>query len=115
MAFCDARTARDEDLMPIPVFFPSKATDHRYATLTKGDRFELVYVKYDPAQTWYYCDGMRPGECLLVKCYDSIRDGKTARRCPHSAFVDTTSTSDTKRESIEIRCLVFYEDQPLEG
>lgn len=72
-------------------------------------------MKYHPEQTWYYCEGMKPGEVLFVKCFDTIRDGKTARRVPHSAFVDPTNTDETKRESIEIRCLVFYEDQPAEG
>ena len=87
----------------------------RYADLTEGDRFELFYLRYNPDQTWYYRSEMEPGECLLIKCFDTINDGKTARKVPHSAFVDPTSTSDLKRESIEIRSLVFYEDQPLEG
>ena len=112
---CDARKVRDEDLVPIPVYFPSNNSTHKYATLTEGDRFELFYLKYHPAHEWYYVDGMKPGECLFVKCFDSIRDGKTARRVPHSAFTDPTNHDDTTRESIEIRCLVFYEDQPLEG
>lgn len=112
---CDARTARDEDLVTIPVYFPPKDSGMRYATLTEGDRFELFYLKYHPDQTWYYCEGMKPGECLFVKCFDTIRDGKTARRTPHSAFVDPTNTDNTKRESVEIRCLVFWEGQPAEG
>ena len=112
---CDARTARDEDLIPIPVYFPPKTSGQRYATLTEGDRFEIFYTRYNPEQTWYYAEGMKPGECLLIKCYDSIQDGKTARRVPHSAFTDPTNEDDTTRESIEIRSLVFYEDQPLEG
>jgi hypothetical protein len=58
---------------------------------------------------------MSPGETLLIKCFDTIRNGKTARRVPHSAFVDPTGTDNTKRESIEIRSLVFWEDQPAEG
>ncbi|KAF2101409.1 hypothetical protein NA57DRAFT_64217 [Rhizodiscina lignyota] len=117
LAMCDARTAKDEDLIPIPVYFPPKdgPTQHRYATLTEGDRFELLYCKYNPEHEWYYVDGMKPGECLLIKCFDTIRDGKTARRVPHSAFTDPTNHDDTTRESVEIRCLVFYEDQPLEG
>ncbi len=103
----------------------------RYATLTEGkwrhvalrgnpaykhdvgDSFELFYLKYDPEQTWYYCDGMKPGECLFVKCFDSIRDGKTARRVPHSAFVDPTMNSQEKRESIEIRCCKLHRRRRL--
>jgi len=115
LAFCDARTARDSDLVPIPVYFPPKGSGQRYSTLTEGDHFELLYCKYNPGHEWYYANEMRPGEALMIKCFDSIRDGKTARRVPHSAFVDPSSTSDMTRESIEIRCLVFWEDQPLEG
>ena len=33
---CDARTARDEDLVTIPVYFPPKDSGMRYATLTEG-------------------------------------------------------------------------------
>lgn len=113
---CDWRTCDEErDLMPISVHFPQKTSNQRYATLTEGNQFELVYCKYNPSHEWYYRSGMKPGDCLVIKCFDSIRDGKTARKVPHSAFTDPTNQDDTTRESIEIRCLVFYEDQPLEG
>lgn len=112
---CDARTARDEDLIPVPVHFPERKPDQRYATISEGPRMETLYAKYNPDQTWYYADKMEPPECLMIKCFDSIRDGKTARRVPHSAFVDPTQNEDVTRESVEIRCLVFFEDQPLEG
>lgn len=112
---CDWRTLDENDLVTIPVFFPPKDSGMRYAELTEGDRFELFYLRYNPNQEWYYRRGMEPGECLLIKCFDTINDGKTARKVPHSAFVDPTNTDNTVRESIEIRSLVFYEDQPLEG
>lgn len=44
--------------------------------------------------------------------FDSRNDGKTAILTPHTAFDDTTKPSDAPlRESIELRLLVFYEDQ----
>jgi hypothetical protein len=51
---------------------------------------------------------MRPDEVLLVKCYDSLKDGR-ARFAPHTAFVDPTAPPDARlRESIELRTLVFH-------
>ena len=110
---CDWRTVHDEDLTPVSAWLPKKDSGMRYATLSQGERFEILYLKHRPDQEWYYADGMKPGECLMIKCFDSIQDGKTARRVPHSAFTDPTNDDDTTRESIEIRCLVFFEDQPL--
>jgi hypothetical protein len=51
---------------------------------------------------------MRSDEVMLIKCYDSVADGR-ARFVPHSAFVDpTTPAGSPPRESIELRTLVFY-------
>ncbi|KAK3695887.1 hypothetical protein LTR37_018292 [Vermiconidia calcicola] len=79
---CDYRTLKEEDLREIDVYFPPKDSGLRYATLSDGDRFLIHYLKHNPEQTWYYCEAMEPGECLLIKCFDSIQDGKTARRVP---------------------------------
>lgn len=112
LAICDARTVRDEDLMPVKSI-PPKSGPSQYRYQTAGTYFELFYAKYNPEQTWYYADSMKPDEVLLIKCFDSLRDGKTARRAPHSAFTDPDTADDVTRESIEIRSLVFFEDQPL--
>lgn len=112
LAVCDARTVRDEELIPVTANLPGKDTGLKYSTITAGRRFELFYSKYSPEHKWYYASGMTSDEVLLIKCFDSIRDGKTARRVPHSAFVDPkTKDLDVVRESVEVRCLVFYEDQ----
>lgn len=115
LAMCDARSVPDEDLIPVAANLPSKDTGLKYSTITAGRRFELFYAKYNPEHKWYYASEMTPDEVLLIKCFDSIRDGKTARRVPHSAFTDPkTKDLDVVRESIEVRCLVFYEDQQNE-
>jgi len=45
---------------------------------------------------------------LLLKCYDSLDDGR-ARFTAHSAFEDpTTPPHAAARESIEARMLVFF-------
>ena len=112
LALCDARTARDEDLMPVSADLPAKGSG-QYATVSAGDGFELYYKRYHEGEKWYYAERMEPDEVLMIKCFDSLRDGVTARRCPHSAFTDPSTESNAPRESIEIRTLVFFEDQPV--
>lgn len=66
-----------------------------------------------PAQAnqhqWYYFSKMTPEEVLLFKIYDSKLVG-TARRTPHTAF-ESPEDSGPPRQSLELRCLVFWEDQ----
>jgi hypothetical protein len=58
---------------------------------------------------WYYKSGLTPEEVLLIKCFDSKVDGR-ARRVPHTAFEVPNTEDKEARESIEIRALVFHED-----
>lgn len=109
---CDARSARDEDLKRIVSLLPSKG-DGQYADFSGGARFEMFVKAYHPDECWYYADKMQPDEVYFIKCFDSVRDGKTARRCPHTAFVDPDTADDITRQSIEVRALVFFEDQPV--
>lgn len=112
LTLCDARSARDEDLMPVNSCLPPKGSGG-YASVSAGDGFELYYKRYREGEKWYYADRMEPNEVWMLKIFDSIKDGKTARRCPHSAFSDPSTVGSATRESIEVRALVFWEDQPL--
>jgi len=95
LAVCDARTVRPEQLV---------ASDLVYANRI-GETYSVVF---DPEHRWYYAPQMRADEALLLKCYDSLTDGR-ARFAPHSAFTDPTAPPDAPpRESIEIRALVFH-------
>lgn len=87
--------------------------DGQYGNLSGGDEFEAYYLRYSSDEEWYYADRMEPDEVLVFKCFDSLRDGKTARRCPHSAFINPDTTADPTRESIEFRSLVFFEDSEM--
>src|SRR4051794_15407521 len=79
-------------------------TDLVYADRT-GEIYQGVYNK---AHRWYYVPDMAREEAILIKCYDSERDGR-ARFSLHSAFEDPTSPSDAPpRESIEIRTFAFF-------
>ena len=109
LAVCDARTVREEDLVPIVSYLPPKGSG-QYADFSGGDRFELLYKRHTPDERWYYIDQMQPEEVLMIKIFDSLSDGKTARRCPHTAFSNPATANDATRESLEVRCLVFFED-----
>ncbi|MDB5617730.1 CmcJ/NvfI family oxidoreductase [Tardiphaga sp.] len=95
LAVCDARTVRPDELIGSDLVYP-----HRVG--------ETYSVKFNPAHQWYYVPDMVPDEILLLKCFDSKKQG-VARFAPHTAFIDPTAPQDARpRESIELRTLVFH-------
>ncbi|OCK79064.1 hypothetical protein K432DRAFT_383406 [Lepidopterella palustris CBS 459.81] len=77
---------------------------------------ETMSVAASERHRFYYVKDMQPEEVMLLKCFDSwgegMRNGRkgVAVRTPHTAFVDPDTSMKSKgRESIEVRCLVFYE------
>ena len=95
LAMCDARSVGPGDLV---------ATDLIYRDRTG----EIYLMNHNPAQRWYYVPAMREDEALLLKCYDSARDGR-AILSPHGAFEDPTAPPDVlRRESIELRTIAFH-------
>ena len=95
LALCDARSVAAKDLVASDLVYPNRIG-------------ETYAVRYDAAHRWYYIPAMAADEALLIKCYDSLTDGR-ARFAPHSAFLDPTTPEDAPpRESIEIRTLVFH-------
>jgi hypothetical protein len=95
LALCDASSVAQRDLVP--------------ADLVYANRIGETYaVTYNPDHRWFYARAMERNEALLIKCFDSLTDGK-ARFAPHTAFDDPTAPPDMlPRESIEIRSLVFH-------
>ncbi len=95
LAVCDARSVDPADLV---------ASD-----LVYRDRVGETYsVTYNPEHRWYYVPEMRRDEALLLKCCDTKNDGR-ARFMPHTGFTDPTTPPDAaRRESIELRSLVFH-------
>jgi hypothetical protein len=75
------------------------------------DRLGETYgVRHTPAHRWFYYPAMTRDEAMVFKCDDSATDGR-ARWTAHSAFDDPTSPANARpRESIEIRTLVFFDD-----
>jgi hypothetical protein len=95
LAVCDAKSVDPADLVS--------------SDLVYRDRVGETYsVTYNSAHGWYYVPEMRRDEALLLKCCDTLDDGR-ARFMPHSAFTDpTTPAGAPPRESIELRSLVFH-------
>jgi hypothetical protein len=74
------------------------------------DRTGEIYIGvYNADHRWYYFPRMTREEAVLIKCYDSMKDGRS-RFSLHSAFDDPTSPSNPKpRESIETRTFAFFD------
>jgi hypothetical protein len=71
-------------------------------------RGEIYGLTYNPAHRWFYVPAMQADEVLLLKCYDSLHDGR-ARFMPHTSFQEPNPPADMlPRESIELRTLAFF-------
>jgi hypothetical protein len=96
LALCDATTLAEGDLAGQDLIYRDR----------KGEIYGLTF---NPAHRWYYAPAMQAHEALLLKCYDSLRDGR-ARFMPHTSFADPTAPADMlPRESIELRTLAFFD------
>ncbi|KAM7198225.1 hypothetical protein V8F20_006252 [Naviculisporaceae sp. PSN 640] len=108
---------RGKEVLPSPESLPS--TD---GYEVKGETYGIAPRD---SHKFYYCKDMTPEEVMFIKCFDSwsqgqeleadlaggVKGGKEgiAGLTPHTAFVDPDTPKDAKgRESIEVRCLVFY-------
>jgi hypothetical protein len=96
-ALVDGRSIFPNDLVVAKLIYPDRTG-------------EIYYGAYNPAHRWYYFPEMTVDEAVLVKCYDSARDGRT-RFSLHAAFADPTAPADAPpRESIEVRTFAFFDD-----
>jgi hypothetical protein len=78
--------------------------------LVYSDRTGEIYQGvYNADHQWHYFPAMTREEAILIKCYDSMKDGR-ARFSLHSAFDDPTSPADARpRQSIEVRAFAFFD------
>ncbi len=96
LAVCDATSLSDGDLIPQDLIYRDR-------------RGEIYGLTFNPLHKWYYAPAMRADEALLLKCFDSLKDGR-ARFMPHTSFADPNAPADMPpRESIELRTLVFFD------
>lgn len=114
LAVCDARSVAESDLVAMTAVLPSKGSNN-FENVSAGCSFETWSVKANLDHRWYFASGLTPEEVLLIKIFDSKKDGR-ARRVPHSAFVDLApeNVGGPPRESIEVRSLVFWENEDTE-
>lgn len=94
LALCDARSFSDDDLIASDLVYPHV-------------RGETSAVEYKPGHRWYYFSDMQPDEALLIRVHDSADDGR-ARLSFHTSFDNPLAPNAPPRESIEVRCLVFF-------
>ena len=78
--------------------------------LVYADRTGEIYMaSTTPTTAGTTSRAMTREEAMLIKCYDSMKDGR-ARFSLHSAFDDPTSPANPKpRESIETRTFAFFD------
>ncbi|TAJ28421.1 MAG: methyltransferase [Reyranella sp.] len=78
--------------------------------LVYADRTGEIYQGvYNADHRWFYFPKMTRDEAILIKCYDSMKDGR-ARFSLHAAFDDPTSPANARpRQSIEARALAFFD------
>jgi len=127
LAVVDWRTVSSQDFVKVDLLYPKrdanddgddrgKETYVEQAASTEG--YEVKGETYGVAPSdqhkFYYMKDMTPDEAMFIKCFDSRSENVGGRKglagmTPHTAFVDPNSPADAPgRQSIEVRCLVFY-------
>jgi hypothetical protein len=133
LAVIDWRSTSPGDFIPVDLMYPKRADsvhddddrgkeklpDEASYQSTEGYEVkgETLGVAPSNQHKFMYQPDMTPDEVMMLKCFDSRgqgmpggRDG-IAVRTPHTAFVDPNTPADAPgRQSIEVRCLVFYDE-----
>jgi hypothetical protein len=132
LAVIDWRSTSPSDFIPVDLLYPRRDSldadddDRGKETLPDSESFtstegyevkgETLAVAPNEKHKFFYVKDMTPDEVMLLKCFDSRGEGMPegkeglALRTPHTAFVDPETAKDAPgRQSIEVRCLVFYE------
>ncbi|KAF1838659.1 hypothetical protein BDW02DRAFT_488576 [Decorospora gaudefroyi] len=131
LAVIDWRSTSPSDYISTDLLYPKRADsmdiddrgkevrpDPNNYTSTEGYEVkgETMAVAPKEHHKFYYQKDMTPDEVMLLKCFDSYGEGMPngkqgiAVRTPHTAFADPQTPADAPgRQSIEVRCLVFYE------
>jgi hypothetical protein len=132
LAVIDWRSTSPSDFIAVDLLYPrrdsldaddddrgkEKMPDPSSHSSTEGYEVkgETMSVAANEKHQFYYMKDMTPDEVMFLKCFDSwgegMENGKKglALRTPHTAFEDPNTPQDAPgRQSIEVRCLVFYE------
>ncbi|KAF2807644.1 uncharacterized protein BDZ99DRAFT_572558 [Mytilinidion resinicola] len=91
LALCDSRSLAPDDAIASDIVLPHL-------------QIQAYEIWYNPDQRWHYLKDQTTNEVTLMLSSDSDTD----TRCAHTAFEDpNTKPTDPKRNSIELRCMVF--------
>ncbi|MBT5433086.1 MAG: CmcJ/NvfI family oxidoreductase [Alphaproteobacteria bacterium] len=97
LAIIDARSMAPGDLTLANLIYPDRIG-------------EIYHSLFNPDHRWFYAPEMTVDEAILIKGYDSARDGR-ARFTLHTAFDDPQTPKDPPpRKSIEARVLASFAD-----
>lgn len=95
LAAADGRTVPPTDYVAVDLVYPNRIG-------------EVYYNAHSNGQRWFYFARMQRNETMLLKCFDSARDGRT-RYTAHTGFANPHAPADTPpRESIEVRTLLSF-------
>jgi hypothetical protein len=109
LALCEGRSVRDEegthntkvDVDEIPT------GDALFAPIEGEENMAAATIfHHSPEHRWWYFPDMTPDEVVFIKFYDS--DHRTAWRCPHTAFRDSSRPDAHERRSIEYRGIAYF-------
>jgi len=130
LAIIDWRSTAPKDFVKVDLLYPMREDtddDDRgkervpdVASYASTEGYEVKGETYSVAPNekhrFLYVKDMTPDETMFIKCFDSRGEGLPNGRAglaaatPHTAFEDPATPPDAKaRQSIEVRCLVFYE------
>lgn len=124
LAVIDWRTTAPSDFVKVDLLYPkdAKAGEERAQAPDSGQltdgyevRGETYAIAPNEKHRLYYQKDMTPDEVMFIKCFDSRSEFMTgttgiAHGAGHTAFCDPQTPEDAPaRQSIEVRCLVFYE------
>lgn len=105
-AVLDARTVLEEELVNVRVIYPTYEFE---SVNVRRESEERMGKESEEGHKWWYMSQQTPEDVLCFKIFDSKTDGR-ARRVPHSAFTDPEYEDRDARMSVEVRALVFHED-----
>lgn len=130
LAVIDWRTTQPEDFVEVDLLYPKRQAgddgDDRGKEVVPERKNSLDVSNYEikgetygvapnDRHRFFYMKDMTPEETMFIKCFDSRSQSVggvkgLAGMTPHTAFMDPNTPKDTPgRQSIEVRCLVFYE------
>jgi len=129
LAVVDWRTMAPTDLIKVDLLYPKREAtddgdDRGKEALPIGEgtegyepRGETYGIAPNEKHKFYYYKDMTPEEAMFLKIYDSRGQGLPGGKegvavgSAHTAFIDPATPKEAKgRQSVEVRCLVFYDD-----